>query len=361
MTRLCFLVVVWCAISTPSIAQPPKEKYGGISPETVEAWKKAKWQFNWFSMKRTSGNLNLGPVTPPYDEVVPGFRSGLLLKERIDHLPTPNVPFGLELFSATDDSMEKIRGIKNLRALDVTGSSATEAGWRRLAELPDLEALSIASGKPLSDKSLGEIGALKQLKILYYSPKITKAGLKEIVRLEQLEGLFLSQVKLSDDDAKELARLTKLQCLSVDCDKFSGAGLKDLATLKSLRRLGIRGAKITDADLKSVTALERLEMLVLSQTPTSDAGLAFVAELKNLRNLVLDGTKTTDDGLKALAPLKKLESLSLSYTSISDASIETLAKHRSLRFLYVYGTKFTSAGLKQLRSKHGACVITPFP
>jgi Leucine-rich repeat (LRR) protein len=151
--------------------------------------------------------------------------------------------------------MEHLRGLPELRELDLSMTSIGADGIPPLEELPKLRVLALGNGGPQSrDKMLPAVRMLKHL---------------EKLRLASLTG---------DGDAE----------------------LDHLADMPQLTELDLYGLKLTDQSLEKLAGLKNLRYLGLSGKGITDKGLLTLRPLVNLRHLQLAGTSTTPAGIDAL-------------------------------------------------------------
>jgi hypothetical protein len=183
------------------------------------------------------------------------------------------------------------------------GTQVTDAQMARLKDLKNLQRLCI-SGPLLTNDRLKYLDSLVTLEHLSLdSPNITGEGLSHLRRLERLECLFLAGSTHVDD-----------------------AGMVHLEALGKVRQLALSRTGITDKGLPHLSKLKTLETLWLENLPQiTDAGMVYLNSLGRLKYLDLSGTSITDKGLAQLRSLSSLEYLGLRRNSmITKAGIEKL-------------------------------------
>lgn len=191
-----------------------------------------------------------------------------------------------------------------------------------LAELPDLEELTITIASRLTDADMKLISQLKNLKRLRMrsGDQITDAGISQLNALTKLEELEIQNFqKLTGDCFNSIAGLPKLKSL----DLRFGYGVKSenyakLTKATGLQQLRISGGKFMDEScLKSLATMKGLKALTLNQLAMTDAGATTIAGMSQLEELVIDGgtfnfdAKFTGLGVSKLAALKNLRVLTL--------------------------------------------------
>lgn len=204
---------------------------------------------------------------------------------------------------------------------------------------------------------MGLLAAFPELRQLNLSAAtITDAGLGKVSGLRNLEVLSIRDTEVTDDGLTNVARFGKLEELYLQSSKVRGAGLSNLAGLKELRVLRLDGLPIRDEDLIWLAALTKLEKLDLGQTEVTGEGLRHLAGLTNLRSLSFRASDhLRSEGLKHLLPLYGGEraggggrELILGWTGVDDGAIETLKEFRGLTALNLKSTKISGAGLREL-------------
>jgi serine/threonine protein kinase/Leucine-rich repeat (LRR) protein len=257
--------------------------------------------------------------------------------DRLDKLPL--APFRLTAVllqdskELRDDDLGTLRGLKNLAALDLSGTSISDAGLGQLRDLPGLRSLALSR------------------------THVTDAGLERLEGAEGIDNLVLYSTAVT---GKGLARFRNLRSLQADgALNLGDVGLAALRGLTRLESLVLGGDRqVTDAGLKHLRDLKALRLLNLTRTGVTDAGLDNLQELTELRVLWLaDNERISDAGLKALARLPHLEELGLWNTAVSDAGVATLKTMSGLKLLKVKDTKVTADGVKQLRAVLPNCQV----
>lgn len=257
--------------------------------------------------------------------------------------------------AATDADLEKISGLRELRALTLEESQVIGPGLGHLKELSQLETLRLQD-VPATDDGLAHLEGLPLKVLSLRRADITDRGLMHLGRLGQLESLDLAHTRVTGEGLAHLAGLSQLRTLDLGGTAVSDDGLKQLQPLAELRELVLNGAKISDAGLAHLKALPRLEKLFLAQTLVTDAGLEHVAAIGELQWLSLRDTRVTDAGLIHLKGMPRLEGLDLADTAITGSGLEHLRDSAGLHLLSLNRTEITDAAapyLGQLRGFQG--------
>ncbi|HOF39631.1 MAG TPA: tetratricopeptide repeat protein [Candidatus Hydrogenedentes bacterium] len=155
------------------------------------------------------------------------------------------------------------------------------------------------------------------------------------------------------------AQLRAIQLLSPDdlhSLDVSAARLEDdaapiVARFTGLRSLLADDAQITNKGLTQLCALTGLRELSLAGADKYDAaGMAKFSALTSLERLTLRGGNVNDECLQHLAGLTALRRLDLSRTAVSDAGLASLAKLSQLTELNLSHTQVSGPGLVHLQA-----------
>ena len=162
-----------------------------------------------------------------------------------------------------DDGMAPLAALKNLESLHLTFNQATGPGLAHLEKLRKFERLWIPcpvtdegaahiakckalreldlTGAKITDKSLpllAQLGNLEQLSI-FGADLVTPHGVQSLTALTKLRGLKLYKNQLDDATVPFLLKMPNLQTLELIQTHITGAGLEQLAGLPKLRRLWV--------------------------------------------------------------------------------------------------------------------------
>lgn len=270
---------------------------------------------------------------------------GKLIAE-IKSKPYPGLDVS-DRWDITNPVLAQLAKTSSLRILRLANTKINDAGLAVLADLPNLEVLSLSN--QISDNGLKQVKVLKRLKMLeLHRAKVSDRGLATLKELPKLESLDLSDSKITDAGARILAsfpalkqldisgtlitdkgiallaKLPKLEILYAP-DTLSDGGLRALVEAKHLKTLDMSGSRVTDSGLKVLGKAAGLEALALSDVRVGDSGMPFVATLKRLKTLELSGTQVTRDGLMALAGMPRLETISLGWNELNGPEIRALS------------------------------------
>lgn len=244
----------------------------------------------------------------------------------------------------TDASLASIAHMVQLDNLSVAGCrKLTDRGISKLAPLSQLKALNIGYCYNLTNASMATIGQLASLEALsvYSCPELTDSGFARLTGLKKLRSLRIGKSGITDDTLLSIGRIESLEILDINvCKRLTDTGISRLANLTKLKMLWMRYCdKITDSSLSVIGQLTSLEDLDISDcTRITDAGVAKLVALKKLKNLSLTGPNLTDAALDSVAQLSNLESLYVSGEKLSKQKLAWLKKQLPrLRHLYFNG------------------------
>jgi hypothetical protein len=98
----------------------------------------------------------------------------------------------------SDDGLAAVRGMRELKRLNVTDTRITDDGLAILAELPKLESLRIG-GALITDQGMAHLKKLKQLKaLILHDCPLTDGSLSYLREMRHLESLYLFGTSISD-------------------------------------------------------------------------------------------------------------------------------------------------------------------
>lgn len=267
-----------------------------------------------------------------------------------------------------------------LQVHGVTAEVMSDELLRRIAELKDLEFLSLA-GTKIDDRQLALLAPLTHLRNLELSDcEITDRGLDELARFKKLEVLDLTNTRVTDAGLTTLKALPRLRALTLQLTDVTDDGMGVLAELRGLDWLDVALTAVTDAGARQfkrpvhVLSYGASDALLAEGLTThrrappviGGAPRGFMTQPRRLKRLHAQGAHSsrgtgitvTDAGLSSLAPHTDLEELDLHNTAITDRGLRLLAKLTSLKTLDVRGTKVTEQGVAALARSLRGCTIT---
>lgn len=288
----------------------------------------------------------------------------------------PITDLNLSNAAITDQAIETLRPLKELRSLNLSNTKITDRCLPALTSLTDLTELNVAH-TGLSEQGLGKLAALKNLQKLSMertsagdatleslssSPSlsvvnlrdtgITDQGIQALARAPRLAQLEVSGTAFGDAGLKYLAN-TKVNSLHMSDTKVTGAGLQAIASMRSLGSLTLRHLSINDKDLVALQDLPRLDFLDLAYGNITDAGVGYLSKNRNLKDIVLQSTNVTDKCAAAINAMPQMRSINMSRTKITDAFIFGIPNLKDLQNISVNSDAVTDAGMAEIAKHKG--------
>ena len=219
-----------------------------------------------------------------------------------------------------DESVARIAEIGSIRRLRLLGCRLTSAVWQSIAELKQLEELTITVAG------------------------ISGERMSNIASLTKLKSVTLNETNITDADLAHFSKLDRLTYIELyRCRNVGDAGVKAFGGLPSLVHLTLSGSKVGDAGLKHLSGLTKMEELSLDNTAVTDAGLVHLSAMRELHLLVLDGTAVNGSGLGALTKMPNMSQLQLMNSQLTRENwMKFVPKMES----YDRGLMFLSRGSK---------------
>jgi Leucine-rich repeat (LRR) protein len=263
---------------------------------------------------------------------------------------------GLVLYApyrkANKETLQFLSKLPELRSLKIRGNSAmlADGGVGHFAALQTLESLDLDSDG-ITDQAMQTIVRLRQLRQLRLSfSSVSDAGVGALSGLPRLVQLDLSAAKVTGSGFSKFisARLVELDLSQTQLDS---AGAQAVARLDSLRKLDLTYVPVGDVALKHLASMPKVVELDLGQTKVGDRGAAYLAQMKALEDLSLASTNVTDTGARKVSGVKRLRFLDLAGTRITDRGLASLGKATNLLWINVEETRVTDKGVERLKDK----------
>jgi Leucine-rich repeat (LRR) protein len=302
----------------------------------------------------------------------------------LDLSPLSNVKNLRALFflkgEITDEAMEIISGLSELRVLDLKIAFLPEGGGlaplKRLSKLHTLilphfpieeEALSLSGHQGLesltSYYTLVDTGfvelfkTLPQLKELtVIQAEIADPVLAWFAESNRLEALYLPNAGVYGDKITYIGQMTNLRALDVSWTEVEDSQLVHLADLVNLQELYLSSIYLTDAGVKHITEMKNLRKLSLNPE-NADRASAHLSGLTGITELRFTSHDLTDAGLSDLVSLSNLKVLYLESPIISDEGLKHLRALSNLRYVDVSGTGVSEEGIARLAKSLPRCRI----
>lgn len=216
--------------------------------------------------------------------------------------------FSNPLGDGTLKTLSSIRGLKSVR---LAKCEISDLGIAHLAQLPNLEDLSLRDNVKLEGESL--------------------LSLKEL----PIKDLNLSDASVTDQLADCVAAWTSLEFVDL---RNTDVGDRTLAAMENCVHVGelnLLGTRVTDHGVTHIAKLASLDRLNLAETSITDKAMTSISQSQSITKLVLSNTAVTDAGFRRLMNMSQLQSLSIYGTQITPKVLPELKTLRSLEFLFL--------------------------
>jgi len=257
----------------------------------------------------------------------------------------PIISVALRWADATDEDMQLLAKLPQLREVDVSGTDITGQGLEWLANTPHLETLR-AYDLDLDDGDLHRLAKAVNLVSLGVmgNDKISGVGFRGLL-FPKLRELYLGDI-LGGKGLRFLAdTCTGLERLQLDYAKISVEGARHIGKIKTLQTLSLRGSSVGDLHMAELAGLTNLRTLVLSETAVTDRGLKYLASATKLQELWVGRTGVSGE---AATCFSKLSTLCLEGEYVDDQSIGYVLQCPNLELLVLDQSKITTAGVERL-------------
>jgi|SRR5882672_4642750 len=222
-------------------------KRGVIS--LVEAGDVSKWTDDEIKLLGGLGDLENLSVGPGFSDEHLKLMAGLL---RLETLQTNESRI-------TDDGVKGLLPLKKLRTLKFfhPGKTFTGSGLAALAELPNLQSLTVAGSLAFGDEGMAAVATLQGLyEFRTWHAGVTIEGTRKLKALPKLRSLTLGQrlayqppTSVSDETVAVLVELKALDTLRLEEARMSLAALSRLQGLPGLKTLVLEGIELPEADV----------------------------------------------------------------------------------------------------------------
>lgn len=177
-----------------------------------------------------------------------------------------------------------------------------EATWEeQVAAVRQGEANSIhLTSESITDQQLQDLRGLMNVRELKLEGgNVTAAGLAVLADLPQLEVLWLRGSRVDNLAAEQIANNRNLRRLNLPAAEFDDAGLAHLVNLPQLEQLRFSSRRVTAHGLASLGRAMSLRWLQLIDVPLDRAALREIAKLDKLESLYLDDVAVDESALEA--------------------------------------------------------------
>ncbi|MFT5465979.1 MAG: sulfatase modifying factor 1 [Verrucomicrobiales bacterium] len=298
----------------------------------------------------------------------------------------------------TDAGLRHLSGNRGLRSLKIHDSDVNGEFLADFEGAP-LESVSIenksGSETGLTDANAAKLGQFPTLREVYLrSPLIGGATIEALANLPQLQRLTLSGCTgLTDADcakigpastliylrltgtgagdatAAAIAEFDQLGQVDLGSPALTDAGMERLSRIMSLQELNIeRGSQITDVGVAELARLRRLRRCKLFSQEISGEGFAEFREITTLDDLLVASPALTDVAFDhfsrcdSLAKLRLVEADTQPAAALTNEGLFRLQRLKNLRELWLprEHTQMTEAKMEELKTLMAKCSVIPY-
>ena len=251
-----------------------------------------------------------------------------------------------------DECLKTLNKLPSLKQIRCGQTRVSDAGLKYLERNRTIVAIDLSDCVAVTDQGLESLSTLPNLKFLkVWGLSITDEGLATIGKMEKLEVLGLNDTRISDVGTVHLANLKRLKEVMMVRTSIGDKTIEALTACKELRSVRIRDTTISDKAVDYLATLKKLQKLDLSENNApgiTDASADKLASMESLVELNLWTTKVTDGAVAKLATMKNLTWLNLDNTPITDESVKTVSQMKQLKWLHIGSNKLTDKYAKDL-------------
>jgi hypothetical protein len=208
------------------------------------------------------------------------------------------------------EQLEPIARFPQLKTLVLWGPRITNAAMTHVAGLTELTDLELDNCSTVSDAGLAQLKGLVNLRsINLRRSSLTDEGLTSLAALPKLEQLHLLFTNVSDDGLLKLKDMRQVTLLDVrGCAYITDKGLGNLSDLTNLKTLKLQSSEITDAGLEKLKPLKNLRVLAIEDSQrVKDDGMASLSGMSSLEDITLMRDGVGDAGLAHFGKMKGLK------------------------------------------------------
>ena len=187
----------------------------------------------------------------------------------LEKLVLPNHPI-------SDDDLAHLAGLTRLKHLYLNaGVQVTNRGLTHLSGMRQLESLGLINTRITTLEPIRGLTQLKELQL--QGAPITDAGLEPVEGFTSLEWLFLGGTQVTDAGIAHFSALSNLMMVDLTGTRVGDAGTRLLLDLPRIRSLNLADTRVTDAGLADLAdRMNRgaLQSLIVTGPGVTSEGLA---------------------------------------------------------------------------------------
>jgi len=214
---------------------------------------------------------------------------------------------------APSEAYEKLAALKKLKKLKFLagGLIAGEPLAKftpHVGRIASIERLDAGKPDEWTNEALADIRGLTNLRLLDLGlSKVTDDGLKHLSEMKELDTLWCRANPVTGSGLKHLAGLPKLRFVSLSMGAASDEGLSSIPPLPALEVLELRKTNITDRAIDHLAKLPKLRSLDVAETGVTDAAIPVLKQFPALAYVELENTKITPAGAADLTATGKVK------------------------------------------------------
>lgn len=201
----------------------------------------------------------------------------------------------------TDAGLAKLLELPQLTELDLRNCrQITKDGIAQIGKKRSLRVLKLG-GPQIDDQVLELVAGMDQLTGLSLDNcQITDAGVRRLSNLPLNDLTIFQCINVTDEGLEVLAHYDRLRRLTLRDVSATGTALKHLPNPAALVTLNLEQSRFSDDQASLLPRFTGLETLVLSQTDLTDDAIDSLQALTWLNQLILTQTQITEQGIQRL-------------------------------------------------------------
>lgn len=253
--------------------------------------------------------------------------------------------------------------------VEIVGGQITDAQNHKLPAVPFRVHTIFLSGPVidrwgdrLADELAQKLGGIRVRGAYINSGTLTTAGFAKLVAMPEFSEASDINLNCNDRDMDDgvfplLAKLSDLKkVVIVARPHLTGAGIGELKACSKLGVIIWQDGSPSSTAVEELAQLPKLDSLSFIAITCTDQHMMALAKLK-VRDLHIHASKVDDGMLRHLATMEKLETLGIIHNPITDQGLSELKQIKTLKTLDIRGTKVTATGVADLQQALPNCKI----
>jgi hypothetical protein len=228
-------------------------------------------------IRTNGGTIRFGPETDPawYEKLLRRF-FGAETYQPVRHVNMLTGGFiKREKKKLPEDFLARISALPEIVSLGLENTVIAEADWRNIARFRKLE------------------------QVLLSHSNVSDDGVKYLAQLPELEGVSMkSTTEITDAAIPYISKLPKLTDLKLGSTNITDQGLRALSPDLKLEILELQSVKVTSHGVEALKNIPSLRIVALSRTDVDDRVLDVLGGLPNIQVLQLVRTHVTAEGVQ---------------------------------------------------------------